>query len=63
MYIFVIFMPLVSYLLVALFGNFLGRKGSVIITTTFLFFSFFLSLIIFYEIVLSHTIVLINLFT
>jgi proton-translocating NADH-quinone oxidoreductase chain L len=63
MYILVVFLPLFGFLLVSLLGNYFGRKGSVFITTIFIFFSFLFSLVIFYEIVLSHCIILINFFT
>jgi NADH:ubiquinone oxidoreductase subunit 5 (subunit L)/multisubunit Na+/H+ antiporter MnhA subunit len=63
MYVLIVFFPLCGFLLASIFGRYLGRKGSAIITTIFLFFSFLFSLLIFYEIVLLHAIVSINLFT
>ena len=62
MYLFIVFLPLLSFVLVVFFGNLLGRKGSVFITTGLLFCSFLISLLIFNEVVLSHSIILIDLF-
>jgi len=63
MYLLIVFFPLCGFLIAAVLGRYIGTKGSVIVTTVFLFFSFLISLVIFYEVVLSHSIILINLFT
>jgi proton-translocating NADH-quinone oxidoreductase chain L len=45
----IIFLPLLGSIASGFFGFFIGRKGSVIITTLTTFLSFFFSLIIFYN--------------
>jgi NADH-ubiquinone oxidoreductase chain 5 len=61
MYLLVIFFPLVGSLISGLFGRFLGRQGSIILTTSCLFLSFLTSLFIFYEVGLSNSICIIKL--
>ena len=63
MYLSVIFFPLIGALTSLLFGRFLGKKGSIIITTTLLAISAIFSSIIFYEVVLSHSVCSIKLGT
>src|SRR3989338_2171391 len=48
MYLLVIFFPLLGSLITGVFGRFLGRQGSIILTTSCLFLSFLISLLIFY---------------
>lgn len=60
MYLLVIFFPLIGFLLSSLFGRFLGRIGSVIITTSCLFFSVCVSFFIFYEVCLSNSVCIIK---
>jgi proton-translocating NADH-quinone oxidoreductase chain L len=50
MYLLVIFLPFIGCLGVGLFGRYFGSKGSILITVTCLFFSFFFSLFLFYEV-------------
>lgn len=61
MYLLVIFFPLLGSLITGLFGRFLGRQGSIILTTGCLFLSFLTSLFIFYEVGLSNSICIIKL--
>jgi len=49
MYLLIVFLPLLSSLIAGFFGRHLGPKGSSILTVSFLFFTFFISLISFYE--------------
>lgn len=51
MYLTTIFLPFFSFLLLALFGRILGRKGSGIISVGSLFVSCVLSIIVFYEVI------------
>jgi len=61
MYLLVIFFPLLGSLITGLFGRFIGRTGSIILTTSCLFFSFLTALFIFYEVGLSNSICIIKL--
>ena len=61
MYLLVIFFPLLGSLITGVFGRFLGRQGSIILTTSCLFLSFLISLLIFYEVGLSNSICIIKL--
>jgi len=49
----VILCPLISFSICALFGRFLGHRGSMLITTTFLIFNVFLSIFLFLDISLT----------
>lgn len=53
MYLLLVFLPLLGSILAGCFGRFLGYRGSALITTTCVFFSFFFSCIAFYEVALS----------
>jgi len=55
MYIILIFLPLIGSLICLIFGRFLGKSGSSIITTSLIFISFLLSLFSFYEVALSNS--------
>ena len=61
MYLLVIFFPIMGALIAGLFGRFVGRYGSIIISTTCMFLSFLISLFIFYEVSLSNSVCLIKL--
>ena len=61
MYLLVIFFPLLGALITGVFGRFLGRFGSIIVTTSCLFLSFITALFIFYEVGLSNSICIIKL--
>jgi len=62
MYVSIVFFPLFSFLIVMLFGRFLGDKGSAWLTTSVLGISFLISLFIFYEIGIENSKTLIPLF-
>jgi len=55
MYIILIFLPLIGSLICLIFGRFLGKSGSSIITTSLIFISFLLSFFSFYEVALSNS--------
>lgn len=61
MYLLIVALPLISFLIAILFGNYLGRKGAAIVTITLLFFTSLLSFVVFYEVVLSHSVCTIKL--
>jgi NADH-ubiquinone oxidoreductase chain 5 len=61
MYLLVLFFPFIGALITGLLGRYIGRSGSLIITTSCLFFSFIISLFIFFEVGLSNSICLIKL--
>jgi NADH-ubiquinone oxidoreductase chain 5 len=50
MYLLSIFFPLISFLSLILFGRFVGKYGAIIIALFCMFFSFFISLILFFEV-------------
>ena len=50
MYLSLIFFPFISFLVTGLFGKRIGSKGSTILSTSCLFFSFLISLIVLYEV-------------
>ena len=50
MYLLLVFLPLLSSLTAGLFGRYIGPKGASIITVSCLFTTFFISLIVFYEV-------------
>lgn len=52
MYLLIIFLSIIGSCFAGLFGRHLGSLGSAIITTSCLFFSFLLSLFVFYEVAL-----------
>lgn len=52
MFLLIIFLTIIGSCLAGLFGRYLGSWGSAIITTSCLFFSFLLSLFVFYEVAL-----------
>jgi NADH-ubiquinone oxidoreductase chain 5 len=61
MYLLIVFLPLLSSLIAGFFGRHLGPKGSSILTVSFLFFTFFISLISFYEVAILNCPTYINL--
>ena len=63
MYILLIFLSLIGFSVTGLFGRHIGPKGSAIITTGCLIFSFFLSLFSFYEVGLMNSPVYVRLST
>lgn len=55
MYLLTVFSPLLASSFLFLFGRFLGARGSSFLALFSVFFSFFLSLILFFEVVVSGT--------
>jgi NADH-quinone oxidoreductase subunit L len=62
MYLLIIFLPLLSFLIASLFGRYIGRTGSALITTGSIFFTAILSTIAFYEVAIAETNCYIRLF-
>ena len=63
MYISLIFLPLIGAFIAGFFGRFLGKQGAILITTTLVSLSAFFSFIVFYEVVLCHSVCSFKLFT
>lgn len=63
MYLSLIFLPLMSFCLAGFFGRYLGSKGSCILTTSCLFISCLLSILVFYEVALLRCFVYVRLAT
>ena len=63
MYLTVLFLPLISFLIVILFGRFLGNKGSQIVIISHIFITFLLSYFIFYEVNIKGSICFLSLFS
>ena len=63
MYSSIIFLPLLGALTAGLFGRYIGKQGSIIITTTLVSISSLLSFVVFYETVLCHSVTSFKLFT
>ena len=63
MYLSIIFLPLLGALTAVLFGRYIGKQGSIIITTTLVSISSLLSFVVFYETVLCHSVTSFKLFT
>ena len=55
MYMLIVFLPLLNSILLGLFGRFIGKKGVMLITSIIFIISFFLSILIFFEIVFWHS--------
>lgn len=62
MYLLIILIPLLSFLSASLFGRYIGRTGSTIITTSALFITAILSTIAFYEVAIAESNCYIRLF-
>ena len=62
MYLSIIFLPLIGSIIAGLFGRYVGKQGAIILTTTLVFLSSLFSFIVFYEVVLSHSVCSIKLF-
>ncbi len=56
MYLLVVFLPLIGAFTAGFFGRYLGKQGSILLTTLLIGFSSFFSVVIFYEIILSHSV-------
>nr|QFQ52391.1 NADH dehydrogenase subunit 5 [Paramoeba aparasomata] len=63
MYLTVILLPLLNFLIVILFGRFLGNKGSQIFIVINMFINFLLSYFIFYEVSLKGSVCFLKLFS
>ncbi len=63
MYLLIILIPLLSFISASLFGYYIGRIGSTIITTISILFTAILSTIVFYEVAIAETNCYITLFT
>ena len=55
MYLLIIALPFISFLVSALFGRQIGRKGSAFLTTSCIFLTAFLSTIAFYEVAIAES--------
>ncbi len=60
MFLSLIFLPFFGFFFSIIFGRFLGHKGVSLLTTSLLFISFFLSLIVFYEVGILNSKIIIN---
>jgi NADH-quinone oxidoreductase subunit L len=54
MYLLILLIPLLSFFSASLFGRFIGRHGSTLITTCSLFLTAFLSTLAFYEVAIAE---------
>lgn len=63
MYLLILYFPFISFLIIGLFGRFLGTKGCNFIATFNMFFNFLLSFFIFYEVVLKGSVCFFKLFS
>lgn len=60
MYLLIIYLPLISAAISGLWGRGIGSNGARFLTSTLLVFSFFVSLVIFFEVVLMSAPTYIN---
>jgi NADH-quinone oxidoreductase subunit L len=63
MYLSIIFLPLLGAFTAGFFGRYIGKMGAIIVTTSSVFLSSILSFIVFYEVVLCHSVCSFKLFT
>ncbi len=56
MYLLIIYIPLISFFIISVFGYLLGRKNSIILVLLYIFLTLLISLIIFYEVCLCNCI-------
>ena len=63
MYLLIIFLPLFSFIIISLFGRFLGKKGSIFIALIYIIISALISFFIFYEVILCYSVCTFKLFT
>jgi len=63
MYLSIIFFPLIGSFCASFLGRFLGKQGAAIVTTALIALSAMFSFVIFFEVVLSHSICVITLFS
>jgi len=53
MYLLIVFMPLLGFWTISLFGWFIGKNGSILIATGLMQFSVLLSIVSFYKVALG----------
>jgi hypothetical protein len=58
-----LFLPLIGAFIAGFFGRFLGKQGAILITTILVSLSALFSFIVFYEVVLCHSVCSFKLFT
>jgi NADH:ubiquinone oxidoreductase subunit 5 (subunit L)/multisubunit Na+/H+ antiporter MnhA subunit len=63
MYLLVLYLPLLSFILLSLFGRFFGRSGSSIIAFFLMFFTTLISWFSFFEVGVSKSIIYLTVFT
>ena len=63
MYLSIVFLPLIGALTASLFGRYIGKQGAILITTSLVSLSAVFSFIVFYEVVLCHSVCSLKLFT
>lgn len=63
MYLLIVLLPLLSFLVLSFFGRFIGRIGSSFIAVLFMFFTVLLSFIIFFEVGVSKSLVVVSTFS
>lgn len=63
MYLLIIFLPLIGFITASLFGRYLGKQGAILVTTTLVSLSSLFSFIVFYEVVLCHSVCTLKLFS
>lgn len=61
MYLLVIFLPFISFICAILFGKYLGRRATAFLTIILLFLTTLCAIVIFYEVVLCHSVCTIKL--
>lgn len=62
MYLSIVFFPLIGAFCASFLGRYIGKQGAVIVTTGLVSLSAIFSFVVFYEVVLSHSICTITLF-
>ena len=63
MYLLVVFLPLLGSIFSSFFVNFISKKGSIVISLFFMFLTAFTSSLIFYEVILCHSVCSLKIFT
>lgn len=62
-YFYIVFAPLLSFILLMFFSKYMGQSISILLVTIIIFSVFLISLILFYEVVYFHKVVIVDLFT
>jgi NADH-ubiquinone oxidoreductase chain 5 len=62
-YFYIVFAPFLSFVLLMLFSKYMGQSISILLVTIIIFSVFLISLILFYEVVYLHKVVIVDLFT